>query len=72
MLEITENKKNEVPIWHKLCLTIKEASVYSNIGEDKLREIIRNSKCSFVLYKSKHILIKREAFEKWVNTQEVI
>lgn len=71
-MEITENKRIEVPIWHKLCLTIKEASVYSNIGEDKLREITRNSKCPFILYKSKHILIKREAFEKWVDAQEVI
>ena len=35
-----EKKSLEVPIWHKSCLTIKEAAAYSNIGEHSIKELI--------------------------------
>lgn len=31
---------NEIPIWHKFNLTIEEAARYSNIGVNKIREIV--------------------------------
>lgn len=56
----------EVPIYCKLNLTIEEAAVYSNIGENKLREITDDPRCPFVIYKgNRSKLIKRKEFEKW-------
>lgn len=34
----------EIPVWHKLCLTIEEAAAYSHIGEHKLRKIANDPK----------------------------
>lgn len=31
--------ENKVPIWEKLNLTVEEASEYSNIGVNKIREL---------------------------------
>ncbi len=33
------NKEMEVPIWERFLLTVKEASLYFNIGENKLHRI---------------------------------
>ena len=34
-------KKPEVPIWKKKTLTIEEAAEYSNIGQNKLTELLK-------------------------------
>ncbi len=39
-----------MPFWLKLTLTIKEAAVYSNIGINKIEELLKHPKCDFVLY----------------------
>ncbi len=57
----------EVPIKDKLNLTIEEAAAYSNIGICKINEMAKDPKCSFVLYVGRKKLIKREAFEKYIN-----
>lgn len=60
-----------IPIWLKMNLTIPEAAAYSGIGEKRLREIIKDPKCDFVIYiGNKKQLIKREEFEKW-NSQVI-
>ena len=64
---MAEESTMQVPIYHKLTLTIKEAAEYSNIGENKLREMVRMPHCPFLLMSGRNILIKREAFEKYVN-----
>ena len=40
----------EVPIWEKANLTIREAAEYSNIGINRLEELLKRPNCSFVLY----------------------
>ena len=51
--------KFNIPIHVKYGLTIEEASEFSCIGSNKLREIIaENSGLSFVLYKGKQVIIK--------------
>lgn len=50
--------KQEVPIWEKSNLTLAEASAYSGIGVNKLREITNNKKCRFVLWVGNKRLIK--------------
>lgn len=57
----------EVPIWEKATLTIEEAAVYSNIGQCKLREIVEGKNCPFVLFVGRKRLIKRKAFEKYID-----
>ncbi len=61
-----------VPIWKKILLTVDEASAYSNIGSDKIRQIMKEQECNFVLYKGTHKLIKRKEFEKFIENLYVI
>lgn len=63
------NKINNIPLWEKLNLTLKEASVYSGIGINKLREISEGDDCDFVIWVGSKRLIKRKEFEKYLNKQ---
>lgn len=47
----TTVKKESVPIWEKYALTIYEAAEYFNIGEHRLRQLVReNRQADFVLW----------------------
>lgn len=61
--------KNEVPVWEKINLTLEEAAEYSNVGINKLRELTNVPGCTFVLTVGKKRLIKRKAFEKYIETK---
>ena len=39
-----------VPICEKAALTIEEAAEYSNIGQNRLSELLKQPRCTFVLY----------------------
>ncbi len=55
-------------IWkEKFMLTISEAAEYFNIGTNKLREMVKEPECDFVLYVGKRTLIKRERLENYLN-----
>lgn len=57
-----------VPVWEKVTITIEEAAAYSNIGINKIYEMINNPLCPFVLYVgSKKRLIKRREFAKYLE-----
>lgn len=59
---------NSVPVWEKLNLTVEEAVDYSNIGENRLREILNKPDCTFALcVGNKKKLIKRKQFEKYLE-----
>ena len=62
----------QVPIWHKLALTVKEASAYSNIGRDTLYNLLRNPRCSFALRNGRTTLIKRKEFEEYISTVNIL
>lgn len=57
----------DVPIYEKVLLTIPEAAAYSNIGVGKLRELTGCPKCTFVLHIGNRRLIKRKAFEIFID-----
>jgi hypothetical protein len=59
----------QVSIKDKYLLTVEEASAYSNIGQNTLREIIRQPDCAFCLRVKNKYLIKRIVFEKWLLLQ---
>lgn len=58
---------NTIPIWEKFLLTPKEASIYTNIGINKMDKIINNPMYDFVLHIGKKRLIKRKEFEKFLE-----
>lgn len=60
---------SSVPVWEKMCLTIEEAAAYSNIGINKIRELVKSPRCTFVLYVGNKKLIKRKEFEKFISNQ---
>ena len=42
-------KDLNVPIWHKVALTVDEAVAYSNIGRNQIRWMSNSPDCPFVL-----------------------
>lgn len=64
--------KQEVEIKDKINLTVKEAAVYSNIGEQKIREMAGEPNCNFVLNVGRKILIKRLKFEEYLSKMNVL
>ena len=58
---------DKVPIWEKANLTIKEAAEYSNIGVNRIEELLKMPSCSFVLYVGKKKLVKRREFELFLS-----
>lgn len=65
-------QKEIVPIPQKLLLTIEEAAEYSHIGVHKIRELLEEKDCDFVLKKGTYSLIKRIKFERYILDKEVI
>lgn len=69
---ILDARSKEEPIWEKKCLTIDEASAYFGIGSPKIREMIKEKKCSFVLYMGDKPYIIREKLEKYLDKKYLI
>ena len=65
--DLEEVNKNKIPVWKKMNLSIKEAAEYSNIGINKLKNMINEPCCPFVFYVGKKRLIKRKEFEKFIE-----
>lgn len=57
----------EIPLWEKSNLTLEEASAYSGIGINKLRELSNDNKCPFVLWVGSKRLIKRKMFDAYIE-----
>ena len=64
-----ESDNKNIPIWEKAMLTKQEATLYSNIGINKLEEMLKVPNCPFVLYVGKKKLIKRREFEEYLSEQ---
>lgn len=65
-----DNKyNNKVPIWEKSNLTLAEASEYSGIGINKIRELSNDENCKFVLWVGNKRLIKRRLFDLYIERQ---
>ena len=59
--------KSDIPVWHKSCLTIKDAAAYSNIGEHSIRELVATGKTDFSFYVGTKMLINRELFDEYIK-----
>lgn len=62
----------KTPIHLKLLLTIKEAAEYSNIGVNKIDEMLKQPNCPFVLFVGTKKLVKRKAFEAYIEGKVAI
>lgn len=62
-----DNSCEKVPIHLKVTLTIREAAEYSNIGINKIDQLLRQPNCPFVLYVGAKRLVKRKEFEEYLN-----
>lgn len=62
-------EKQEVRISEKLLLSINEANALSGIGQNKLRELTLDPRCPFVLFVGRKRLIKRKAFEAFIDKE---
>ncbi len=61
------NNNNQIPIWEKSNLTLKEAAEYFGIGINRLKEITNDDYCEFVLWVGSRRMIKRKIFEKYIE-----
>lgn len=66
------NNFQTVPIHEKVTLTIKEAAEYSNIGINKIDDMLRTPNCPFVLFVGKKKLVKRKEFEEFISSRLTI
>ena len=61
-----------LPIDRKILLSIREAAKYSNIGINKIDEMLKQPNCPFVLYVGTKKLVKRKAFEEFIESRVAI
>ena len=62
-----KKKKDNVPIWQKYLLTIEEAALYTNIGQNRIASLMQNPTCPFMVRVGRKRLVKREAFENYLR-----
>jgi hypothetical protein len=69
-LRMSADIKKELPWWQKYTLTLNEASEYLGIGYKKLKLFVQqHPEEDFVLWNGNRALIKREQFEKYMDSQ---
>ena len=56
-----------VPIWEKRLLTVDEAALYTNIGQNRIAELLKKPSCPFVIYVGGKKLVKRKEFERYLD-----
>ena len=61
-----------LPIDRKVLLSIREAAEYSNIGINKIDKMLKQPNCPFVLYVGTKKLVKRKAFEEFIESRVAI
>ena len=61
-----------LPIDRKMLLSIREAAEYSNIGINKIDELLKQPNCPFVLFVGTKKLVKRKAFEAYIEEKVAI
>lgn len=61
-----------LPIDRKMLLSIREAAEYSNIGINKIDELLKQPNYPFVLFVGTKKLVKRKAFEAYIEGKVAI
>ena len=61
-----------LPIDRKMLLSIRETAEYSNIGINKIDKLLKQPNCPFVLFVGTKKLVKRKAFEAYIEGKVAI
>ena len=69
---ILETRKFDDPIWKKDILNLYEAVAYFGLGPQKIRQIIKQKNCSFVIYKGNKPFIFRKQMENYLKNKSKI
>ena len=56
-----------IPLDAKPLLTLKEVSIYTGIGINKLREMSNDNSCDYVLFVGRKRMFKREALLQFLK-----
>ena len=64
---LTESNTMTVPIADKIALTISEAAALSNIGQNKISNLLRLPNCPFLICVGAKRLVKRKEFERFIS-----
>lgn len=65
----TQEKRNIVPIWERVTLTLEEAAAYTGIGVNKLREMSDQKSCDYVMWVGNRRMLKRKKLEEYLINQ---
>ena len=69
---MTSNDGIRIPVERKLTLTIREAAEYSNIGINRIGQMLREPNCPFVLFVGTKKLVKRKEFEEYISNKLIV
>ena len=58
---------SNIPLDQKALLTLKEASVYTGLGINKLRDMSNERNCDYVLFVGRKRMFKREALLRFLE-----
>lgn len=64
-----EEKRNAVPLWERVTLTLEEAAAYTGIGVNKLREMSDQKNCDYVMWVGNRRMLKRKKLEEYLINQ---
>ena len=62
-----EERKKNIQIRDKFCLTVEEASAYFNLGVKKIRQIAQEQNGNLSVLNGSKVLIKRKKFEEFLD-----
>lgn len=62
-----EERKKNIQIRDKFCLTVEEASAYFNLGTKKIRQIAQDQNGDLSVLNGSKVLIKRKKFEEFLD-----
>lgn len=67
VIENIDVNKFEIPFWLKQNMTVKETVAYSGVGETTIRNLLKQRNCPFLLMVGKKQLVKRKAFDDYIE-----
>lgn len=66
-MNMSQKKRQTVPIQEKCLLTLEEAAEYTGLGMQKLRDISNFESCRFVLWNGAKRMFKRKKLEAYLE-----
>lgn len=67
-------EKISIPVCEKYLLTVEEAAAYTNIGENRMRNLMNDADelMPYTLMKGSHRLIRRKGLESYLDRASCI